>query len=127
MQQNVYPCDKLSSRRHAVTSHTYSARVFYYNHEMSEEETLGPTSTEYRVDETSKSDVLSRKATLRRSISRCDYAGLSTSWPTSRCYSVIQVDKLRNTRIRLKSDQNYIRVLHDYISRAQQTRQPAPW
>jgi len=57
MQQNVYPCDKLSARRHAVTSHTYSARVFYYNHEMSEEETQGSTSTEYRVDETSKTDV----------------------------------------------------------------------
>jgi len=68
MQQNVYPCDKLSARRHAVTSHTHSARVFYYNHEMSEEEISGLTSTEYKVDETSKADVLSRKATLRRSI-----------------------------------------------------------
>ena len=74
MQQNVYPCDKLSARRHAVTSHTHSARVFYYNHEMSEEEISGLTSTEYKVDETSKADVLSRKATLRRSINCWDYS-----------------------------------------------------
>jgi hypothetical protein len=74
MLQNVYPCDKLSGRRHAVTSHTHSARVFYYNHEMSEEEISGPMSIENKVDETSKADVLSRKATLRRSINCRDYS-----------------------------------------------------
>jgi len=41
---------------------------------MSEEKISGPTSTEYKVDETSKADVLSRKATLRRSVNCWDYS-----------------------------------------------------
>ena len=58
MQQNVYLRDQLSVSPHTVTSHSHRARVFNCNHDMSEEGTTGPTSTEYRVDETIKTNVL---------------------------------------------------------------------